>query len=79
MSIKQFPPRGAFRLETLKSTLRPVDTGTLSTPEVAALCEAALPDCTVEEIIQALREVAEEHRREAEQLEVARSIDGDSR
>ena len=79
MSVKQFPSRGAFRLETLKNTIRPVNTGTMTTPEVAALCEAALPDCTIEEIFQALREVAEEHHREAEQLKVARSIDGGRR
>ena len=66
MSVKQFPPRGAFRLETLKSALRPAETETMTTPEVAALCEAALPDCTADEIIQALREVAEEHQQEAE-------------
>ena len=34
----------------------------------AAACEEALPDCTVEEIIQALKEVAEEHHQEADQL-----------
>ena len=67
MSIKQLPPR-AFRLDTLKAALRPADTTAMSTPEVVELCEAALPDSTFAEIIQALKEVAEEHRQEAEQL-----------
>ena len=68
MSVEQFPTSAAFRLKTLKAALRPVDTGSMSTPEVVALCEAAQPDCTVDEIIQALQEVGEEHQREAELL-----------
>ena len=68
MSVEQFPTSAAYRLDTLRATLRPVDTGGMSTPEVVALCEAELADCTIDEIIQALQQVAEEHHQEAEQL-----------
>ena len=77
MTVEQFPTSAAFRLEILKAAIRPVDTGVMSTPEVVALCEAAQPDCTVDEIIQALQEVGEEHQREAERLRGLKATRGE--
>ena len=78
MSVEQFPTRSAFRFEILKAALRPADTNRMSTPEVAALCEGALPDCTVDEIIQALKEVAEEHEQEADRLQRLKASRGEA-
>ena len=68
MSLEHFSTSRSFRIHTLKTVLRPVDTGRMSTPEVVALCESAVPDCMIDEIVQALQEVAEEHQLEADQL-----------
>ena len=68
MTVENFPMRGPIRFDALKAALRPVDTSTMNTAEVVMLCETAVPGCTVEEIIQALRQVAAEHMQEAEEL-----------
>ena len=64
MNITRFPPRGPKRLETLKTELRSLDVTTMSTPEVVEACQEVLPDCTVEEIIQALKETGAGGQRE---------------
>ncbi len=69
MTITEFPKSAAARLEILKAILRHADTGTMTTPEVVQVCESALSDCTVDEIITALRLVADEHIAEAVSLE----------
>ena len=68
MSIVKFPSPPVGRVEKLRAALRDVDTSTMTTAEVADLCEEVLPDCTVEEIVSALRDVGLEHYREADQL-----------
>ena len=62
------PPTTEQRQTILKDVLRPADTTTMTTPEVAELCEAALPDCTLPEIIDALQAVMTEHFEHAEAL-----------
>jgi hypothetical protein len=56
------------RLNGLKALLRGIDTSALTTPEVVDLCERAAPGCTVTEILEALRQVAAEHRQHAAEL-----------
>jgi len=68
MTIEKFPLR-PLRLRVLKAVLRPADTSTMTTPQVVALCEKAVPDCTIDEIIAALRQVAAEQMQEAAALE----------
>ncbi len=71
-NVERFPVRGPQRIATLKAALYPIDTSTMSTPSVVDLCEAALPGCTIDEIIQALKECAEEHYAEADALRASR-------
>jgi hypothetical protein len=57
-----FPLRNrAARLYALRSVLRPLDTGNLDIHELVTACENAVPDATVDEIADALRQVADEH------------------
>lgn len=68
MTITNLPLQGEHRMEALRQALRPVDTSPMTVPEVVRLCEEAAPGCTFEEIILALRQVGEEHQKEAEAL-----------
>ena len=68
MTLVQFPNPLADRLAKLRSALRDVDTSTMSTAQVADPCNEAVPDCTIDEMVSALRHVGEEHVREAEEL-----------
>ena len=56
------------RIEHLAAALRGANIDTMTTPDVIALCERALPDCTADEIYTALRSVAEETFEHADEL-----------
>jgi len=68
MSTVQFPNSSAGRLAKLRDALRTVDTSTMTTAEVAEMCQQALPDCTIDEMATALRHVGAEHMKEADDL-----------
>jgi hypothetical protein len=67
-----FPLRGqAARLEALRAVLRPMETATMTSGEVVTACQNAVPDATINEIVQALRHVACEHIEEADKAACA--------
>jgi hypothetical protein len=56
-----FPLRQrAARMNALRRVLRPLDMGNLDIHELVTACENAVPDATVDEIADALRQVADE-------------------
>jgi hypothetical protein len=62
-----FPLRGqAARMDALRAALRPLDTGNMAIHELVTVCEDAVPEATIDEIADALRQVAAEHIVEAE-------------
>ena len=74
MNATPHPLRGqATRLAALRDVLRPLDTSTMDTVILVRVCEDAVPDATVEDIITALRHTAAEHIAEADQAERAAS------
>src|SRR5919106_2048014 len=57
-----FPLRGqAARMGALRAVLRPLDTGNMAIHELVTACENAVPEATIDEIADALRQVAAEH------------------
>lgn len=56
------------RIEKLKAVLRPLETAGMKTADLADLCTREVPGCAIDEIIEALRSVALEHRQEAESI-----------
>ena len=65
-----FPLQGrAVRMDALRAVLRPLDTGNMGIRELVTACENAVPDATIDEIVDALRQVAAEHMVEAERSE----------
>jgi hypothetical protein len=52
--------------QRLLETLRKMDTRSMTTPEVAEACEAAVPGVTIEQMVAALRIVGQEHYRAAD-------------
>jgi hypothetical protein len=47
-------------MNALRRVLRPLDMGNLDIHELVTACENAVPDATVDEIADALRQVADE-------------------
>jgi hypothetical protein len=69
-----FPLRGqAARMDALRAVLRPLDTGNMAIHELVAACENAVPEATIDEIADALRQVAAEHIAAAAQQQSRRS------
>ena len=65
-----FPLRGqAARMDAMRAVLRPLDTGNMGIEQLVTACENAVPDATIAEIADALRQVAAEHMVEAERCE----------
>lgn len=62
------------RIEKLKAVLRPLDTSGMSTADLAVLCTREVPGCAADEIVEALRSTAFEHRQEANALEARSPI-----
>jgi len=62
-----FPLRGqAVRMQMLRAVLLPLDTGNMAIATLVTACENAVPDATIEEIADALQQVAAEHMADAE-------------
>jgi hypothetical protein len=55
--------------EKLCAALRKVDASTMTTPEVVTYCSRAVPGCGLDQMIAALKAVAEEHFAEAAELQ----------
>jgi hypothetical protein len=65
-----FPLRGqAVRMQMLRAVLLPLDTGNMAIAALVTACENAVPDATIEEIADALQQVAAEHMADAERCE----------
>ena len=52
----------------LRDALYGVDTREMTTDEVVAFCSKTVPGCSLEEMIEALRDVGDRHHQEADQL-----------
>ena len=56
------------RREKLRAALRHLETSDMAPAELADLCNEAAPGCTIDEMAAALRDVAAEHKVEADAL-----------